>query len=165
MLNRTNRMLSAKFDRLNLGTRSLVAPVAGIDMGAVTLHRRLDHPSSLRTDAMRLGSEAGCGGPPIRGYQPPASIPSSPPAGAAVAEAPPVEQEVVRDDRARPWRRASGAAATAPRSRPAAPTGDGPKPARFAGLRTRTGWTACARRGPRVVATATRPGAPAASGG
>ena len=47
MLNRTNRTLSARLNRLNLGTRSL-APVARFNNGSSTLHTRPVHPVVMR---------------------------------------------------------------------------------------------------------------------
>ncbi|MBX6314930.1 MAG: hypothetical protein IRY99_18735, partial [Isosphaeraceae bacterium] len=63
MLNRTNRMLSAPWNRLNLGTRSLAA-LAGVNTGAQTLRVRHDLPI-LRIDAipMRVGVLRMCGDP------------------------------------------------------------------------------------------------------
>ncbi len=47
MLNRTNRTLSAKTNRLNLGTRSLVLVASGID-GKSTLRTRPAHGFAMR---------------------------------------------------------------------------------------------------------------------
>jgi hypothetical protein len=47
MLNRTNRMLSANLNRLNLGTRSLVLGTSGLN-GNLTLHARLTQGTAMR---------------------------------------------------------------------------------------------------------------------
>jgi hypothetical protein len=51
MLNRTNRTLSAHYNRLNLGTRSL-APVACFNTSASTQHTRHVHPVVMRAGVM-----------------------------------------------------------------------------------------------------------------
>jgi hypothetical protein len=53
MLNRTNRTLSARLNRLNLGTRSL-AQVARFNDSASTLHTRLVHPVVLRVGVVGM---------------------------------------------------------------------------------------------------------------
>jgi hypothetical protein len=53
MLNRTNRTLSARLNRLNLGTRSL-APVARFNDSASTLHTRLVHPVVMRVGVAKI---------------------------------------------------------------------------------------------------------------
>lgn len=58
MLNRTNRTLSANFNRLNLGTRSLALVASGIN-GTVTLRGRLsrgDSPRDGSREAIRIAS-------------------------------------------------------------------------------------------------------------
>jgi len=108
MLNRTNGTLSANTNRLNLGTRSL-ALVAGFNVGEQTLRVRHAHPSK-RKDSARIGSAYRID-PPIMGGDPVPAVPGSSPcpawprsaaAGGArvtvVAEAPPVERQVVSTD-------------------------------------------------------------------
>ena len=56
MLNRTNRTLSANFNRLNLGTRSLTASVCAVNVNVAKNQRvALDHLRFHRGDSMRFG--------------------------------------------------------------------------------------------------------------
>jgi hypothetical protein len=147
MLNRTNRTLSASFDRLNLGTRSLAVLAGNVNV-ADTLRSAFTHPHSKRMAFMRGGEKGTIGiGKPIPGYPWSPSSPSSPGVAESlcsvrrwvgvVAEHPPVEQEVVttvpawptgrstcrpqprRQDRARGQSRAKAAAAAVGRATPA----------------------------------------------
>jgi len=121
MLNRTNRTLSANSNRLNLGTRSL-APVAGLDTVTQTLRVRHAHPSK-RKDFARDGAypidPAIIDADPIPMAPSPAPDPAWPFAAAragarvmVVAEAPPVERQVVTTDPSRRtgWSRGQGQA-------------------------------------------------------
>ena len=109
-MNRTNRMLSANSNRLNLGTRSLALTMGGNNMGQDSLHVRPAHPS--RMDAQRVGIVPGIGYP-IPGVFLVPMIPGSSsvsfglvqssgikPRVEAVVEAPPAVGPVVEDDRA-----------------------------------------------------------------
>ncbi len=124
MLNRTYRTLSANTNRLNLGTRSL-ATLAGGNTGAMTLRFRsyssVSHAyMSKRNEVMRKfdpfiliqGEQQGAW---LASVAPPSGSGNAPACRWArvgksvVGEHPPVEREVVRDDRARPDRRPSTA--------------------------------------------------------
>ena len=101
MLNRTNRTLSAKTNRLNLGTRSLVLVASGID-GKSTLRTRPAHGFAMR------GRMFGSPDPSIQpsaigNSSDPGSSPAHPWPVAGPVERPPVVEPVTPSvPRARP---------------------------------------------------------------
>jgi hypothetical protein len=90
MLNRTNRMLSANRNRLNLGTRSF-ARVLGGNMGLKSLRTRHAHPFQA-VEPVRAGT---C--PAIR-YPSPLGSPLP-----IVPDSPPATARSVRSRAAQPW--------------------------------------------------------------
>jgi len=90
MLNRTNRMLSATRNRLNLGTRSF-AQVLGGNMGLKSLRTRHAHPFAA-VEPVRAGT---C--PAIR-YPSPLGAPLP-----NVPDSPPATARSVRSCAAQPW--------------------------------------------------------------
>jgi len=90
MLNRTNRMLSANRNRLNLGTRSF-AQVLGGNMGLKSLRTRHAHPFAA-VEPVRAGT---C--PAIR-YPSPLGAPLP-----IVPDSPPATAGSVRSRAAQPW--------------------------------------------------------------
>jgi hypothetical protein len=90
MLNRTNRMLSANRNRLNLGTRSF-AQVLGGNMGLKSLRTRHAHPFEA-VEPVRAGTS-----PAIR-------YPSSPGAPLPIVpDSPPAPPRSARSCAAQPW--------------------------------------------------------------
>lgn len=131
MSNRNHRTLSAHHNRLDLGTRSL-ALTAGVNTGALHLRFRLSHSVSRTFDRrpevtrpidpaimpdMQPWPSSGSLQQAVQGYPKPYAV--KPRSTVAVAELPPVEQEVVPHDPACPGSRSaeplrSGAALAAP---------------------------------------------------
>src|SRR5215218_8930072 len=115
MLNRTNRMLSANRNRLNLGTRSF-AQVLGGNMGLKSLRTRHAHPFAVvepvragTSPAIRYPSPLGLGAPlPSFPDSPLAATARSVRSGAAqpwyglLAQAQPTRKPVVATDRPDP---------------------------------------------------------------